>query len=286
MTVTGVLLAITARDDVWMPAATRAGIGDSKSLCAHGSMRDVERFVLALTEAHLGVRPATLTELLHRVGHEDDATLRALCPDGEAPRACFEHAISLPAFDGLPRDADRDAARALLDAGVRLVEARVSQVCARKLNLASQGGRSRFDLDLDAMLSIIARMRATAGAEIEVGCGKIGGRKSYGAALTALHPLPETLSETAARSAYRLRAIGTVAFVRDGDATDPAIALASLFGKYVRELAMERIFRYYASYIENLGRASGYHDPVTTRFIDATALTRRARGIEDPCFSR
>ncbi len=174
----------------------------------------------------------------------------------------------------------------VISAGVRVVEARVSLSCAKKLNLASIGGRSRFDVDLDAMLSIIARLRATAGAELVAGCGKVGGRKSYGAALTALHPLPEKIEETAARSAYRLRAIGTVAFVRDGDATDPAISLASLFGKYVRELTMERIFRYYASHISGLGRASGYHDPVTSRFIDATAPTRERLDIADECFSR
>lgn len=286
MTVTGVLLAITSRDDVWIPAAARAGIGDSKSLCAHGSMRDVERFVLAVADAHLGARPRSLAELLGVIGHESDGGLRALCPAGEAPRACFEHAIELPAFDGAPRDEDLDSARRLLDSGVRVLETRVSLSCAKRLNVASRAGKSRFDVDLDAMLSIIARLRATAGAELDVGCGKVGGRKSYGPALTALHPLPETVEESQARSAYRLRSIGTVAFVRDGDATDPAISLASLFGKYVRELTMERIYRYYASHVAGVGRASGYHDPVTTRFIEATALTRKRLEIADECFSR
>ncbi len=286
MTVTGVLLALTAADAEWVPAATAAGIGDSKSLCAHGSMRDVERFVLAVTEVHLGARPRSLNELLSVIGHESGDALRALCPEGEAPRACFDHAVALPAFEGATRDEDIVTARTLLDAGVRVVEARVSLACAKRLNVAAAAGRNRFDVDLEAMLSIIAKLRAKADTDLDVGCGKVGGRRSYGAALTTLHPLPEALEETAARSAYRLRSIGTVAFVRDGDATDPAIALASLFGKYVRELTMERIYRYYASHIADLGRASGYHDPVTTRFIDATALTRKRHGIDDECFSR
>ena len=286
MTVTGVLLALSSADSVWVPAATAAGIGDSKSLCAHGSMRDVERFVLAITEAHLGAHPRSLDELLALIGHESHEALRALCPDGEAPRACFAHSVALPAFDGAARDDDLASARALLDAGVRLVETRVSLACAKRLNVAAAAGRNRFDVDLEAMLSITAKLRAKAGTDLDVGCGKVGGRRSYGAALTTLHPLPEALEETAARSAYRLRSIGTVAFVRDGDATDPAIALASLFGKYVRELTMERIYRYFASHIDGLGRASGYHDPVTTRFIEATALTRKRQGITDECFSR
>jgi hypothetical protein len=109
MTVTGVLLALSRPDDVWCPAAVAAGIGDSKSLCAHGSMGEVERFVLAVADVHLGVRPATLVALLDAIGHEDVAALRALCPDGEAPRACFEHGIALPAFGPPPPPSTRDA---------------------------------------------------------------------------------------------------------------------------------------------------------------------------------
>jgi hypothetical protein len=287
MTVTGALLSLTAPDDVWMAAATEAGIGDSKALCAHGSMSAVERFVLAVLDVHLGHRPATLDALLDAIGHETRAEHRALCPTGEAPRQCFDSAIALPAFGAAPDANDQHVARTLRDGGVRVVDVRVSLACARRLNDERDRGRSRFDVDLDAMLSITDRFRARgAPAELVANCGKVGGRKSYLAALTRLHPLPEVLEETPARSAYRLRGFGEVAFVRDGDASDPAIALASLFGKYVRELTMERIYRYYAERIPGLGRASGYHDPVTTRFIQATALVRGGGAIDDRCFER
>jgi ribonuclease HII len=278
MTVTGALLALTATDDALGRAAAAAGIGDSKSLCAHGSMGEVERFVLAVLEVHLGHRPDSLDALLDAVGHETPDALRALCPAGEAPRQCFASPVALPAFGAAPTARDRDVARALLDAGVRVADVRVSLACAKKLNDARDLGRSRFDLDLDAMLSVVDRFRAAAApAELVARCGKVGGRKSYLAALTRLHPMPEALEETPARSAYRLRGYGEVAFVRDGDATDPAIALASLFGKYARELTMERIYRYYAGRVPGLGRASGYHDPVTARFVDATAPRARRR---------
>lgn len=286
MTVTGALLALTADDAAVARAAAAARIGDSKSLCAHGSMGEVERFVLAVLDVHLGRRPDSLDALLDAVGHETPAALRARCPSGEAPRQCFASPVALPAFGPPPGDADRAAARALRDDGVLVAAVRVSLACARRLNDERDGGRSRFDVDLDAMLSIAAQLRATGGrGELTVRCGKVGGRKAYGAALTRLHPLPEVLEETPARSAYRLRGWGEVAFVRDGDATDPAIALASLFGKYVRELTMERIYRYYADRVPGLGRASGYHDPVTERFVRATALVRGG-AIEDRCFER
>ncbi len=286
MTVTGALLALSAPDDVVAKAAAAARIGDSKGLCAHGSMGEVERFVLAALDVHLGRRPATLDELLDAVGHESPEALRAPCPAGEAPRQCFASPVALPAFGDGPGDRDRASLTALRDAGVRVVAVRVSLACAGRLNDERAVGRSRFDVDLDAMLSVADRFRArVAPGELTVACGKVGGRKSYGPALTRLHPLPEALEETPARSAYRLRGWGEVAFVRDGDATDPAIALASLFGKYVRELTMERIYRYYAGRVPGLGRASGYHDPVTERFVQATALARRG-AVADRCFER
>lgn len=286
MTVTGALLSLAAPDDVVAKAAAAARIGDSKGLCAHGSMGEVERFVLAALDVHLGRRPATLDELLDAVGHESPEALRAPCPEGEAPRQCFASPVALPAFGDGPGDRDRASLTALRDAGVGVVEVRVSLACAGRLNDERAAGRSRFDVDLDAMLSVADRFRArVAPGELTVACGKVGGRKSYGPALTRLHPLPEALEETPARSAYRLRGWGEVAFVRDGDATDPAIALASLFGKYVRELTMERIYRYYATLVPGLGRASGYHDPVTERFVQATALVRRG-AVDDRCFER
>ncbi len=286
MLVTGVLLRVTASESDLLSAARDAGIGDSKSLCAHGDMAAVESFVLAVLAEHLGNTPASLNALYSCVSLLDEAALRALCPEGESPRACFAEEVALPAFGGGVTDDARKTARALRDAGVALVDARSVTVCARRMNVAREAGRSRFDLDLDAMLDLVVALRARAGEELRAVCGKVGGRKAYAAAMTRVHPLPETLEEAPARSAYRLRGVGEVAFVRDADASDPAVALASLVGKYLRELTMERIYRYYAKALPGLTRASGYHDPVTARFVEATRLVRGERAIGDDCFER
>lgn len=286
MLVTGVLLRVTATERDFLDAARDAGIGDSKNLCAHGDMAAVESFVLAMLTEHLGHTPASLDALYPRVSLLDEAALRELCPEGESPRACFAEEVALPAFGEGVTEASRKSARTLHDAGVALVEARSVTVCARRMNVAKEAGRSRFDLDLDAMLDLVVALRARAGEEIRAVCGKVGGRKAYTSAMTRVHPLPETLEETPARSAYRLRGVGEVAFVRDADASDPAVALASLVGKYLRELTMERIYRYYAKALPGLTRASGYHDPVTARFVEATRLVRGERAIGDECFER
>jgi hypothetical protein len=73
--------------------------------------------------------------------------------------------------------------------------------------------------------------------------------------------------------------------VRDADASDPLVMLASLVGKWVRELFMSRIARHYPSKADD-PRPSGYHDPVTDRFVRATALLRKKREIPARCFER
>jgi hypothetical protein len=62
--------------------------------------------------------------------------------------------------------------------------------------------------------------------------------------------------------------------------------MASLIGKWVREVLMARVTRYHRGFDPSLPEASGYHDPVTARFIRASALVRRSRRISDDCFER
>jgi hypothetical protein len=62
--------------------------------------------------------------------------------------------------------------------------------------------------------------------------------------------------------------------------------MASLIGKWVRDLLMARVTRYHRSHDPSLPEVSGYHDPITTHFIRASELARRARNISDECFQR
>src|SRR5207248_1906250 len=96
-----------------------------------------------------------------------------------------------------------------------------TSVCNRRLNVERAQGRSRFDVDLARMLDVVRALRAGAATDVEAVCGKVGGRKRYVDALTALSPLVAVEEETAARSAYRVPGVGRVAFVRDADASDP-----------------------------------------------------------------
>ncbi len=87
--------------------------------------------------------------------------------------------------------------------------------------------------------------------------------------------------------------------MRDADASAPLVMLASLVGKYVRELFMRRISHHYFSEAEARAletpdeaeqeappRPSGYHDPVTAAFVKRTALVRKKRKLPERCFER
>jgi hypothetical protein len=49
---------------------------------------------------------------------------------------------------------------------------------------------------------------------------------------------------------------------------------------------MARIVRYHREANPDLPDASGYHDPVTARFVSATRLSRKRSALPDECFER
>ena len=110
---------------------------------------------------------------------------------------------------------------------------------------------------------LLTELRRDAEADAEVLCGKVGGTDRYAERFVEWSGRQvRALVESRARSAYDVAGIGRVSFVRDGDATEPAVAIASVVGKYVRELWMDDLARA----VGWAGPApSGYHDEATAR---------------------
>ena len=118
-------------------------------------------------------------------------------------------------------------------------------------------------------------------------CGMIGGIRDYASRLSRFEPhRVEALAGR--RGQRRYRSTVSVRFVSRSMPTHVTfpVALASIVGKYVREICMRRIGEFYRQGNPELKLASGYHDPVTTRFIDATESSRRRLGIATACFRR
>jgi ribonuclease HII len=260
-------------------------LGDSKAMVAHRDVELGEAWARALI-ARAGRSASTTDELVRALALESADDLRGACPShveaqcwGTEGEPLEADARTLKAVAG---DLDRLAAK-----GVHVLGVRASVVCTQRLNAARAAGLSRFDVDLHAMERLVLALSAELGGPIEAVCGKVGGYARYSRAFGPLAGrLHAVVEEGAARSAYRFPGLGELAFVRDADANDLLVAMASMAGKWLREALMARIVRFYDAPDAEPRRASGYHDPVTERFVEATALLRRKLAVPDACFER
>ncbi|MEM6791708.1 MAG: hypothetical protein AAF928_18375 [Myxococcota bacterium] len=297
MTVTAVLARVTDEAVPLIRRRPRGGmrkrLGDSKGLVAHGNCALGEAWTRALVERGAGrqtlERPRTPAELLGAVSLDPTDVLTSPCPR-HVRRQCWSvaHEDFVPAaqMGSLLRDVRGDLQR-LAARGIDIVAVRSVIVCTKRLNQAFARGASRFVVDLHAMERLILHHRELAGVDISAECGKVGGFGQYGKVFGPLGGrLHLVLEEGRARSAYRFPGVGDIAFVRDGDASNILVGMASLVGKYLRELLMGRIVDHYRRLDASLPVVSGYHDPVTTKFIVATEALRRRRRVPATCFER
>lgn len=266
-------------------------LGDSKKLLAHGDITLGEAWARALAERgagrpEFGKSPANPDDLVHAISLDDSAYLKAPCPSQASPQCWSKEGEAFHApqalVDAVSKDIDE-----LSRAGFDLLSVRSVILCAFRMNDGLREGKNRFVLDLHSMERLILSLRAEAGSNIQAVCGKVGGFGKYSDAFSLLSgQLHSVLSETRAKSAYHFPRIGEISFVRDGDASDPCVALASIVGKYLREILMARIARHYRAHNPELPDASGYHDPITKVFVEKTIELRRTKSIPDDCFER
>lgn len=277
-------------------------LGDSKGLVAHGDVALGEAWTRALLERGAGNShepPTTPDAMLHALALDSRSELYAPCPP-HVKAQCWsaEHDERLLRPSGGPGDehgSRRDELRALVRAdlaqlaqrGVDVVAARSVLVCTKRLNDGMRAGLSRLRADLLAMERLILAMRELAGAELSVVCGKVGGYREYRPVLGPLGDrLCTVVQEERPLSCYRFAGVGLVSFAQDADETDPLVGLASLVGKYLRELTMNRIVHYYRVRAPELPDASGYNDPVTDRFVRDTERLRADAAVPADCFER
>lgn len=292
MLVTAVMARVTEEGAAIVGRKPRGGLaerlGDSKAMVAYGDVGLAEAWARALVERGGGRAAAAATpdELAHAITSEDRAELRAMCPphvEAQCWGAAGE-AFTAPAelVGAIHKDLDR-----LEKKGVTIVSVRSEVLCAKRLNDGLAAGKNRFVMDLHAMERLILLMRKDAGEDVQAVCGKVGGFGKYGGAFGPLGGrMHAVLEESRARSAYHFPGVGEIAFVRDGDATDLLVALSSMVGKWMREILMGRIVRHYQAIVPDLRGASGYHDPVTAAFVEATRVTRKKQRVPEECFER
>jgi len=265
--------------------ATR--INDSKKLVSYKERALGEAWARVLGEA-VSLRASSPAELLFALSLLPEKALREPCPaDGDHAEQCFSTADeAFEADETLLGQVKSDLGR-LEKRGLRLLSVRTALVCTKRINEAATNGTTRFQVDLHAMERLVLAARKESTEDVIAVCGKVGGYDRYADAFGPLSGrLHAVVCEGRARSEYALPGLGRMAFVRDADARHLVVCLASLVGKYVRDLWTARVVRHHKRTLPHLPMVSGYHDPVTTRFIADTAETREAARFPAECFER
>jgi ribonuclease HII len=264
----------------------RTRLADSKKLVSHGDTSLGEAWARALSRRMGHPPPAAPRDLVRTLSLDTEDVLRAPCPSDHAAQCWSVGDEAFEAEAKLVSQIDRDLAK-LEAMGVDVVSVACVVTCTLRLNEGVARGLTRFHMDLHAMERLALHARERAGQDVIATCGKVGGFDRYPSAFGPMNGwLHAVASEGRARSEYVIPELGRIAFVRDADDHHLLVSMASLVGKWVRDLLMARIVRYHRATQPDLPNASGYHDPVTTRFVKATRLTRTRQKLPDDCFER
>jgi hypothetical protein len=267
-----------------LPKRVAADLNDSKRLLAHGSVALGEAWCRVLT----GGTHATPADLLRALSLETEQHLQAPCPSS-AREQCWHTRV-----DQFQADADlmtrvQKQVQQLQQRGLQIVAVKTSITCTKRLNEGKEGGQNRFIADLHSMERLILHLRERANVDVHAVCGKVGGIGDYSRFFGPLsHRLHAVLQLERKHSGYRFPGLGEVHFVQDADARDPLVMMASMVGKYVRELLMTRISAHYELQDE-AGEpflVSGYNDPRTDKLIRLTRRKRADFEIPKDCFLR
>ena len=265
----------------------KLGIQDSKASSAFGRMRLAESLTLASMETLYGSAPRTADSLFADVSLDGMLGLRAPCPGGETRRQCWSAAPSLPMFGGSVEEG-REILRALRGRGVvKLRRVRSVIVCAGVLNHELAMGKTKLGVDLGAFERLVLDARRVADDDVLAICGMVGGIRRYAPRFE--HFRAESVridEERKGLSSYRIAGVGELRFEVKSDANHLPVAFASMVGKYLREVAMARLNRYYRAHDPELPEVSGYHDPKTRAMVEQTADLRRRLRIAEGCFER
>jgi ribonuclease HII len=291
LVVTGVgarLEAGASLEESLAPGVAKGLVGDSKGLVSYHDDALGEAWARELV-VRAGKVARTPNDVLEALLLDDRVWLRALCPAAHEVQCWGAEGEVFTAPEGVLAEV-RAFAETLGARGVTLGLPRVVVRCTARLNEALVQGVSRFDADLHAMEAIAAEgleRGRREGLFVEAVCGKVGGRDRY---LEAFRVLPAHevafFEEGRSASTYRFADRAVVTFVKDSDAADALVGLASLVGKWVRDLLMERIVRHHRRAVPEAPRVSGYHDPRTAQFVELTRLSRKASGLPETCFER
>jgi len=169
--------------------------------------------------------------------------------------------------DAIALDAAR-LHRGLNAAGVRVLGLRAEAVDAGEFNRRLTAGIGKAGINLDAAVRLVAAIRGAVravdpGAVPRIVCDRQGGRAYYREWLQDCFPEASIriLGETDTVSRYRLDAPDggfVIGFETGSEDRHLPVALASMTAKYLRELAMVRLNRFFRDALPEVKPTAGY----------------------------
>jgi len=291
LTVTGSLFKVKEynREGFWNGIRGRAVVGDSKGILKFNRVTEGERTVLTYYNLFNEKLPKRFKELLDSVSLFSFRELRQYC-SSPAAEMCWEPEIFIPHWIKIKEDEiHRDAAKikqGMAHQGIELIGVKTAIFCPYKFNALIERGIKKTHLDFILFEKLIEYFYKQNGQNYLFLCGKIGGTRRYLPWFNYLQKFRVLEKKEEIDSIYSLENIGRICFLKEGDKKHFPIALSSIFGKYIREVFMERMNCFFTSRMQNLKPASGYHDRITEEYKKRVANLRDALNIPDKCFLR
>lgn len=259
------------------PALHGVRVADSKEVHVPSrGPRALEETAMAFLFARDGALPAD-GAALHRA-------LGVASPPADHPWYGSLAKRPLPLAADPAAAAERGAAlrAALAGEGLEVALLRVRALPEGRYSEASERAGSKAAVLFAESAALLAEVLAAAGAGPSFTvCDRQGARGRYAPLLQERFPdrLVRVVSEGAKHSAYEVGP-ARVSFREKADAAVPAVGLASMLAKYVREFWMEALNAWFLREAPGVRPTAGYWTD-GLRFLAETEAARRRLGVDD-----
>jgi ribonuclease HII len=240
-----------------------------------GEGEDIVLSFFSLLKGYLPRHPQDIfNELLLTRDYTCDSPFPHCKPDFAIPNWCEEAGIGKSKAELYLREVEGE-----------LIEVKSVALCPAHFNERLES-YNKNHIDYLLFEELIRYFREKDKEEIVFLCGAIGTTKNYSLYFHHLKKFPHKSEIGEGEVIYFFPSLGEVRFIQDGDNKYFPIKLASLFGKYIRELFVEQMNRFFRSNLPSLPYCSGYRDEKTKEFIKNSEEIRARLKIPQACFRR
>ncbi len=254
-------------------------VADSKEIVSFKNVSrglDVVRFY---TKFFRGFQPQTASALLNAVSFRKPADIKSSCP-----AHCADMCWGGDWFFPEPEEKNFPAS-GVASSGANLKGVYTFYVCPREFNAMCRDA-SKFSVEFSIMERLFKFFYENFGKDVLYLCGKLGGTARYERFFDFLEKFSVLGKREGEDSVYVLENFGRIEFLKKAEKKHFPVALASVYGKVVREIFIRRLNRFLGGGKNGIPYASGYNDVVTKKFIEKTKAARKRLKIPDECFFR